>query len=77
MRHAFVREPEDPFTLSEGERHSPLWMKLAEYFQEKIDIAHGKLEGEITEQQTAQWRGHIRCLKALIALGEESPQDDE
>ena len=77
MRQAFVRPPEDPFILSEGEKHHPLWVKLVEHFQEKIDIAHGKIEGDLTEQQTARLRGHIQCLKSIISLGDESPQDDE
>lgn len=64
-----------PFFLTEGDRHSPLWLKLSDHLRSKLRDAHGKLEGDQSEQQTAMLRGHIKCLKALITLGDEPPID--
>jgi len=73
-----AKAPEDQFALSDGEKHHPLWLRLVEHFYEKIDTAHARLEGEISEQLTATLRGQIKTLRALIALSEDmSPQDDE
>jgi len=65
---------ENTFTLSEGERRHPLWIKLQSHFEKQVSNLHGKLEGtELTEQATAVIRGRIKCLKALIALGQDPP----
>ena len=64
------------FALSDGERRHPLWTKLKAHLESRLHDLHGKLEGDQTEQQTAILRGHIRCLRELIRLGDEPPQTD-
>lgn len=67
---------ESPFSLTDGERVHPLWTKLRTQFEKMLHDQRGKLEGDQTEQQTAIARGHIRCLRSVIALGDESPPID-
>ena len=65
-----------PFVLTQGERQSALWLRLIEHFEAKLAIARGKLEGDIPETQTAQWRGQIQILRALLALSNVEPPID-
>lgn len=68
-------EPQE-FMLTHGERANPLWLKLKEHLESKLHNMRGKLEGVQPEQETARLRGHIQCLKGLIALGTDVPPQD-
>jgi hypothetical protein len=64
----------DPFVLSPAERASPLWHRLLEHLETELKNKRGKNDGiDNTEQQTAALRGHITCLRGLIALGDDPP----
>lgn len=65
-----------PFILSPNERNNPVWVRLKSHLESELHNARGKLEGDQTEQQTAIWRGRIRALRAIIALGDELPPQD-
>lgn len=66
-----------PFVLTAGERSSPLWLKLSEHFTAMLANKRGKNDDiNLTEQQTAAYRGEINLLRALIRLGEEPPRID-
>lgn len=65
-----------PFILTEGEKSSPLWMRLKEHLETKLREARGKNDGPQSETETATLRGQIRTLRGLIALDEESPPLD-
>lgn len=66
---------DQPFALSESDKHSPTWARIKTHLEDRVRRAHSKIEGELTEQQTANWRGHIRCLRSLLALADEPPYD--
>ena len=63
------------FTLTEGERRHPLWLRLSAYFELRLRDARGKNDGPLNELETAALRGQIKLLKGLIALGHDSPSD--
>jgi hypothetical protein len=67
---------EPPFALTEGEKSSGLWIRLSGHLETKLREARGKNDGPQSEQDTAMLRGKISTLKALIALGDESPPQD-
>ena len=63
------------FRLTDGERHHPLWAKLSAHFAAHLHDLRGKNDDpNLTEAQTAAFRGQIACLKWVIALGNEPPQ---
>lgn len=64
------------FILTDGERRHPLWLRLKAHFEEKMLEARGKNDGPLSEADTATLRGQIKCLKGLIALGDEMPPQD-
>lgn len=63
------------FTLSPGERHSALWVRLRAEMERRIAEKRAKNDAELDEIKTAHLRGQIACLKALIDLGNTPPQD--
>jgi len=66
-----------PFTLTPGERQSGVWQKLVEHMEEQLKNKRGKNDDLALDPiKTAAVRGHIECLKGLIALGEEPPISD-
>lgn len=64
------------FSLSDGERHHPLWAKLSAHFTERLRELRGKNDGALNEMETATIRGQIKCLKGILALGDEPPKMD-
>lgn len=56
------------FHLSEGERRSPVWIKVLDHLNEQLSAARAKLEGDADEKTTQRLRGSIGTLKALIDL---------
>lgn len=70
-------EPVAALLLSNGDKTSPTWLKLAEHLKDQLRIARIKNDNEkLTEQQTASIRGQIQTLKRIIALGESTPPVD-
>jgi hypothetical protein len=69
--------PSDAFALTEGERNHPLWKRLCAHLEAELRNQRAKNDGDLDPQDTAKVRGHIRCLKGLIALGAPPlpPQD--
>lgn len=62
------------FELTEGERSHPLWARLKNHLLAKLAETRGKNDDESLDALgTAQLRGQIKCLKGLIALGDERP----
>lgn len=65
-----------PFALSDGERMHPLWKRLEAHFVEKLADLRGKNDNPTLDQfSTARLRGHIECLRGVIALGAEPPRE--
>ncbi len=70
-----IVETEDiKFSLTPGERDSPLWRRILSHLSEQLDRQR-RLNDVVsnTEQKTASIRGQIACLKGLIALDEQMP----
>lgn len=61
------------FELSESEKLHPIWLRLKAHLTNKLDILRRRNDGALDPIPTAELRGHIRCLKATIALGDDRP----
>lgn len=62
--------------ISKLERHeidSPLWQRLKAHLEEEIRIQRTKNDGDHDAIRTADIRGRIAQLKALLALGNLDP----
>ena len=65
------------FQLTDGEKLSPVWMRLKTHLEAELDLARKRNDNpKATEHETAALRGDIRRLKALIALGDNRPQTE-
>ena len=68
-----IRLFEDSFLATE-ERTSPVWLSLKDRLEKKLaDLRLQNDQPKLTDVETATLRGHIQCLKAVIALGNEPP----
>jgi hypothetical protein len=68
-----INEPPPPFALTEVEKNSQVWFRIAAYLTEQLRIARARNDFAQPEQDTWLLRGDIRRLKSLLALGEDRP----
>lgn len=62
------------FELRDGEKSHPLWKRLRAHLEQRLADHRAKNDDPaMTEIQTAALRGQIKCLKGLIALGDDRP----
>jgi hypothetical protein len=60
--------------LTQEEIHSPLWVKLKEHIQERIDKHRQDNDKMLPTDDTIKLRGRIAELKDLLSLEKERPQ---
>jgi len=60
--------PEPKFKLSKAQVNSPIWNELMNYFIDRLDQLRCENDSNKDEVQTANHRGRIAEIKALIAL---------
>lgn len=56
-------------TLTEEELNSPLWHKLTQHWEERLQRLREDNDKELDELKTAKLRGKIAAVKDDIALG--------
>lgn len=69
-----VKQITDDF-LTKEERNSTAWLSVRGHLERML--AKKRIENdnsELTDVETATLRGHIGCLKAMLALGKEPPE---
>lgn len=54
--------------ITDQDKHSAVWVKLKQHFQDRIEMLRLKNDGEIDEKMTQKLRGRIAELKELIDL---------
>jgi len=57
--------------LTPGDRLSPAWIKLQQYYAERLETLRSKNDNALTADETARLRGQIAEVKALLAFGED------
>jgi hypothetical protein len=68
------------FALTANDKANPLWARIKAHLQDRLADARVRNDNPsltMTEAQTAALRGHIACLKQIIALGDERLVIDE
>lgn len=67
------------FVLVPEERNSALIKKLAKYYEDRLDSLRTRNDGDLSETETAKYRGRIAEVKAFLALCKEpvAHQDDK
>jgi hypothetical protein len=63
----------EPFEMTTSEKSHPLWLRLKGHFEDQLRALRLKNDRPQTEPETAMLRGHIKCLRAVLALGEDRP----
>lgn len=63
----------EPFSLTQGDKAQGLWLRLKGHMQEQLAQARQRNDAAMSESDTASLRGEIRCLKRIIALGDDRP----
>ena len=61
--------------LTNDERTSPVWESVRGHLERML--ARKRVENDnskLTDVETATLRGHIQCLKAMLALGSKPPE---
>lgn len=69
-----------PFTLSEHERQSALWLKLKAHLDERLALLRARNDKPRDEAKSNLLRGQLAELKHLLSLNEEKrtpPPEDE
>jgi hypothetical protein len=59
------------FELTGTERHSGIWVSLERHLHERRDVLRKENDGPHDAIKTAEIRGQIKALSALISLGKE------
>lgn len=62
------------FFLTEDERKSGVWASVCAHLDRMIEKKRQENDNpKLTDVETATLRGHLACLKAIRALGNEPP----
>jgi hypothetical protein len=67
----------EPFTLTEHDKASGLWLRLRAHLEVRLAAARVRNDTALPESETATLRGEIRCLKHLIWLEAARPLTGE
>lgn len=60
-----------PLILTIEERRSPLWRKLAEHYESRLESLRNQNDGDRVDVETAKLRGRIAEVKLLLSLGHD------
>ena len=62
------------FALTKDQRASQLWVSIAGHLKTELDRLRARNDSAtLSEAETARLRGHIQCIKALLALDTDPP----
>lgn len=70
---ADIIQPEPPFTLTPGERESPVFKKLYAHVEKRCNELRRQNDVLRPEQETAFIRGQISFCKEILKLAKDSP----
>lgn len=59
--------------IEKNDRQSAVWLKLKKHLEAELDVLRKKNDGNLDEVKTANLRGGIRQLKAILALENDAP----
>lgn len=59
--------------LTESELNSPLWLKLKEHWEKRLQTLRAENDKSLNESDTTKLRGRIAEIKANIEIGNPKP----
>lgn len=68
-----IHPPPLPFELSDGDRLSPIWLRLRDHFADELAVLRMRNDYSHDAVETAFLRGQIDVFKRLLALDEPGP----
>ena len=68
-----MNQPKERFKLEEHEINSALWQKLKAHLEGELHKVRIQNDGDHDAIKTANLRGDIRRIKALLTLGKPAP----
>lgn len=63
-------------TFSKADRMNPLWPKVMDYFEHRLDELRVINDRDQDERKTSEIRGRIAEVKATLALNNDEPALD-
>jgi hypothetical protein len=63
----------EPFELSQGDKLNPLWIRMEQYWTNKLAMLRQNNDADLDSEETAKLRGRISEIKAMLALGKDRP----
>lgn len=69
--------PAPRLILTPFEKATPIWGRLFQDWQTRLEQLRSKLEGDITEVEAAKLRGRIAEIRANLSLDNEVPAAPE
>jgi hypothetical protein len=61
------------FALTAHDKAQGLWLRFKDHLMARLDDARKRNDLFMSEYETASIRGEIKCLKRIIALGDDRP----
>ena len=61
----------DHFALTDHDMAQVLWLRLKAYLEDRLADARRRNDSLMSEYETAALRGEIKCLKRILALGDD------
>lgn len=71
-----MKDIKKPLVLTEADKRSELWLALMTRMESRIEALRRENEGDLNEAQTANKRGRIAELRAMLALHKDQPNLD-
>jgi len=68
--------PEPQLILSEEQKRSPLWLMLSDHWNKQLVAYRLQNDGDKTDIETANLRGRIATLKAVLSLARDIRKTD-
>ena len=53
-------------TLTDSDRHNPLWKRMVDHCEARITELQNKLSGDMPEEESWKYRGRIAELRAIL-----------
>lgn len=71
-----MTEPELPLALTQEEKRSQIFLKLMDHWNKRLKTYRLQNDGDKDDKSTANLRGRIAELKAMIALADDPRKID-
>jgi len=62
--------------LTYHDKANPLWVRLEKHFTERLELLRAKNDANLDERTTAELRGRIAEIKAILLLAIDKPTPD-